>query len=193
MTNEILKENFLTNTTNFVKKNSKLLILLLVTILIFLFTYLFYKNLQDKSNIQIAEKYTTASILIKQNKIEESKILLEAIIKKKHQFYSPLSLYLIIDNDIENDNKKIISFFDQILKNNSISNENLNLIKIKKAIYLINIDDEKLIIETLNPVINSNSVWREIAINLIKEYFLSKDQKIKAEEYNQLLQNRTKK
>lgn len=193
MTNEILKENFLTNTTYFVKKNSKLLILLLVTILIFLFTYLFYKNLQDKSNIQIAEKYTTASILIKQNKIEESKILLEAIIKKKHQFYSPLSLYLIIDNDIENDNKKIISFFDQILKNNSISNENLNLIKIKKAIYLINIDDEKLIIETLNPVINSNSVWREIAINLIKEYFLSKDQKIKAEEYNQLLQNRTKK
>ena len=193
MTNEILKENFLTNTTNFVKKNSKLLILLLVTILIFLFTYLFYKNLQDKSNIQIAEKYTTASILIKQNKIEESKILLEAIIKKKHQFYSPLSLYLIIDNDIENDIKKIISFFDQILKNNSISNENLNLIKIKKAIYLINIDDEKLIIETLNPVINSNSVWREIAINLIKEYFLSKDQKIKAEEYNQLLQNRTKK
>ena len=193
MTNEILKENFLTNTTYFVKKNSKLLILLLVTILIFLFTYLFYKNLQDKSNIQIAEKYTTASILIKQNKIEESKILLEAIIKKKHQFYSPLSLYLIIDNDIENDNKKIISFFDQILKNNSISKENLNLIKIKKAIYLINIDDEKLIIETLNPVINSNSVWREIAINLIKEYFLSKDQKIKAEEYNQLLQNRTKK
>ena len=67
------------------------------------------------------------------------------------------------------------------------------MIKIKKAIYLINIDDEKLIIETLNPVINSNSVWREIAINLIKEYFLSKDQKIKAEEYNQLLQNRTKK
>ena len=193
MTNEILKENFLTSTTNFVKQNSKLLILLLVTILIFLFTFLFYKNLQDKSNIQIAEKYTTASILIKQNKIEESKILLEAIIKKKHQFYSPLSLYLIIDNDIENDNKKIISFFDQILKNNSISNENLNLIKIKKAIYLINIDDEKLIIETLNPVINSNSVWREIAINLIKEYFLSKDQKIKAEEYNQLLQNRTKK
>ena len=193
MTNEILKENFLTNTTNFVKKNSKLLILLLVTILIFLFTYLFYKNLQDKSNIQIAEKYTTASILIKQNKIEESKILLEAIIKKKHQFYSPLSLYLIIDNDIENDNKKIISFFDQILKNNSISNENLNLIKIKKAIYLINIDDEKLIIETLNPVINSNSVWREIAINLIKEYFLSKDQKIKAEEYNQLLKNKIKK
>ena len=64
-----------------------------------------------------------ASILIKQNKIEESKILLEAIIKKKHQFYSPLSLYLIIDNDIENDNKKIISFFDQILKNNSISND----------------------------------------------------------------------
>ena len=171
----------------------KLLILLLVFILIFLFSYLLYENFKNSANIQIAEKYTRASILIKQKKIEEGKILLEAVIKKNHQFYSPLSLYLIIDNDLETDNKKIISFFDQILKNNSISNENLNLIKIKKAIYLINTDDEKMIIKTLNPVINSNSAWREIAINLITDYFLSKDQKIKAEEYNQLLKNKTKK
>ena len=193
MTNETFKVNFLASAINFAKKKIKLLILLLVFILIFLFSYLLYENFKNSANIQIAEKYTRASILIKQKKIEEGKILLEAVIKKNHQFYSPLSLYLIIDNDLETDNKKIISFFDQILKNNSISNENLNLIKIKKAIYLINTDDEKMIIKTLNPVINSNSAWREIAINFITDYFLSKDQKIKAEEYNQLLKNKTKK
>ena len=61
------------------------------------------------------------------------------------------------------------------------------MIKIKKSIYLIHLDNERLIIETLNPVINSNSVWKNMAINLISQYFLSKNQTVKAEEYIQLL------
>ena len=125
--------------------------------------------------------------MIKQKKILESKLLLESIISENHQFYSPMALYLIIDNNIVSKKIKIISFFDKILNNNSISKENLNLIKIKKAIYLIGLDNEKLIIETLNPIINSNSVWRNIAINLISEYFMSKNQIVKAKEYIQLL------
>ena len=51
--------------------------------------------------------------------------------------------------------------------------------------------DEELIIKTLNPVINSKSVWRNLAIKLISNYFLSIDQKTKANEYIQLL-NSTK-
>ena len=120
-------------------------------------------------------------------------MLLENIISKNHQLYSPLALYLIIDNNIESDNSKIIVFFDKILANNSIDKENLNLIKIKKAIYLIHLDNEKLIVETLNPIINSNSVWKDLAINLISEYFLSKDQKNKADEYIQLSNNKKNK
>ena len=112
---------------------------------------------------------------------------MEGIIAQDHQFYSPMALYLIIDNNIISEELKIISFFDIILKNNSIEKENLNLIKIKKAIYLINKDNEELILRTLNPIINSNSVWKNTAINLVSEYFLSKNQKTKAEEYIQLL------
>ena len=100
---------------------------------------------------------------------------------------------MIIDNNIESDNSKIIVFFDKILANNSIDKENLNLIKIKKAIYLIHLDNEKLIVETLNPIINSNSVWKNTAINLITEYFLSKNQGIKAQEYFKLLNKKSKK
>ena len=70
--------------------------------------------------------------------------------------------------------------------------ENLNLIKIKKAIFLFSLDDEELIIKTLNPIINSDSVWRNIAIKLISDYFLSKDESKKADEYIQLL-SKTKK
>ena len=187
MTNETLKVNFLASAINFAKKKIKLLILLLVFILIFLFSYLLYENFKNSANIQIAEKYTRASILIKQKKIEEGKSILKAIINENHKFYSPLALYLIIDKNIESDEAKIIIFFDKILKNKSIDRENLNLIKIKKAIYLIDLDKEDLMLETLNPIINSNSAWRDISINLITEYFLSKNQKVKADEYIQLL------
>jgi hypothetical protein len=95
----------------------------------------------------------------------------------------------MIENNIETDASKIIIYFDRILENNSIDKENLNLIRIKKAIYLFDSEDEKIIIETLNPVINSNSVWKKIAINLITEYFLSKGQKNKAKEYSLMLNN----
>jgi predicted negative regulator of RcsB-dependent stress response len=187
MSNEILKTSLQKNFSNFIKKNFKVILVFLAIIFILLFVFLFYKNIQEKNNIKIAEKYTQASLLIKQKKISQSKLLLEDIINKDHQFYSPLALYLIIDNKIEDDNAKIIVFFDQVLKNNSISKENLNIIKIKKAIYLINTDEEEKVIKTLNPIINSNSAWRRVAINLLTDYFISKNQTKKAEEYIQLL------
>ena len=111
------------------------------------------------------------------------------VIDKKHKFYSPLALYFIIDNDLEKDSLKIINDFNKILLIKSIEDENLNLIKIKKAIFLFESGDEESIIKTLNPIINSDSVWRKMAIGLISDYFLSSGQKDKAKEYRQLLNN----
>ena len=99
----------------------------------------------------------------------------------------------MIDNNLENDSKKIINFFSVILNNNSIDEENLNLIKIKKAIYLISLDEEISAVETFNQIVVSNSVWRNLAISLIIEHYLSKNQKDKAEKYIQLLKNNNNK
>ena len=99
----------------------------------------------------------------------------------------------IIDNNLETDSLKIINFFDKILLIKSIDEENLNLIKIKKAIFLFELGDEDTILKTLNPIINSKSVWREMAIKLISNYFLSFNQKTKANEYLQLLDGKIKK
>ena len=193
MSNESLKKNFMDRATIFIKKNLKAIFVCLFILLIILFTFFFYDNLQKKKNIKISEQYAQASILIKQKKISESKILLDLIINKDHQFYSPLALYLMIDNNVENEEKKIIIFFDRILKNKSIDKENLNLIRIKKAIYLINIDNEELIVSTLNPIINSSSAWKNMAIDIISQYFISKNQNLKAGEYLQLLKNKKNK
>ena len=193
MSNETIKENLRLKIINFSRKNFKKIIILLIILFIFLCAFLFYNNLQKKNNIKIAEQYSQAALLVKQKKLFETKLLLENIINKSHQFYSPLALYLVIDNNIEKDSKKIIAYFDKILKNNKISKENLNLIKIKKAMYLIRLDKEELITETLNPIINSNSIWKNMAIDLMTEYFLSKGQNIKAQEYITLSNTKVKK
>ena len=193
MSSEILKKNFQTRLSNFIKKNKKYFVYTSIIIFFFILAFLFIQNLKKKIEIKISEEYTQATILIKQKKLQESKLILESIINKEHEFYSPLALYLIIDNNIEDDYSKVIDFFDIILKNSSIDKEILNLIKIKKTIYLLNQDDENLIIATLNPVINSDSIWRNMAIDIIVEYFLSRNQKIRANEYIQLLDNKINK
>ena len=193
MLEQTLKNNLQGKILNFVKKNLKKLITLSALLILFLFIYLFYVNLKNKNEIKISEQYTKATVYFKQKKINESKLLLENIIEKRHKFYSPMALYFIIDKNLEIEPVKRINSYDKILKINSIDKENLNLIKIKKAIFLFNAGDEETIIKTLNPIINSNSIWRNMAIKLISDYFLSKNQKKKANEYIQLLNIEIKK
>jgi predicted negative regulator of RcsB-dependent stress response len=177
----------------FFKKNSKKLVIFSVLFILVLFSYFLYKDLIKKKEIQLSQDYVKASIQFDEKKIDEAKIILENIVNKNHKFYSPLALYFIIDNNLENDSLKIIKFFDKILLISSIDKENLNLIKIKKAMFLFNTGDEEDLIKTLNPIINSKSVWRNLAINVISDYFLSTNQKKKANEYIQLIDNKIKK
>jgi predicted negative regulator of RcsB-dependent stress response len=193
MSEKTLNNNLQNKIKNFIKKNLKNLIILSFFLIFVIISYLFYNDIQKKNVIKLSEQYTQATIQFKQKKIEAAKQSLEKIIDKSHKFYSPLALYFIINNNLETDSLKIIDYFDKILKINSIDKENLNLIKIKKAIFLFSIGNEELVIKTLNPIINSNSFWRKIAIILISDYFLSKDQKLKANEYLQLLNNSIKK
>jgi predicted negative regulator of RcsB-dependent stress response len=193
MPEEIIKKNFQNNILNFAKKNLKKFLLLFAFFITLLFIYFLNINLQKKNEIKLSEQFTQASVYFKQKEINKSKLLLEGIIDRSHKFYSPLALYFVIDNKLEIDPLKIINLFDKVLKINSIDTENLNLIKIKKAIFLFSAGDEEAILKTLNPVINSNSIWRNTAIKLMSDYFISKNQKKKANEYFQLLNNKINK
>ena len=190
MSDETLNNSFQSKTINFIKKNSKNLIIFLIIFILLFFSLIFYKEIQKKNEIKTSAEYTQATIQFKEKKINDAKKLLENIIDKDHKFYSPLALYFIIDNDLEKNSSKIIKHFDKVLSISSINKENLNLIRIKKAIFLFSLGDEKLIIKTLNPIINSESIWRAMSIELISDYFLSKGEKAKANEYIQLMDNK---
>ena len=68
------------------------------------------------------------------------------------------------------------------------SNEKKHLIIFKKALFNLDNFTENQMLETLKPVINSNSVWKSHALYLIAEYFFDKNEKQKAKDfYNQIL------
>jgi predicted negative regulator of RcsB-dependent stress response len=193
MSDQILNITIQNKIINFVKKNLKKIIFLLIFLILTLFSYFVYADLKKKNDIKLSEQYMHATIQFKKSKIVVTKQLMEDLVNKSHKFYSPLALYFLIENNLETDALKIINMFDKILSISSIDKENLNLIKIKKAFFLFSLEDEELIIKTLNPIINSESVWSNMAIKLMSDYFLSKGQKAKANEYIQLLNNKIKK
>ena len=46
---------------------------------------------------------------------------------------------------------------------------------------------EDQILELLNPIINKDSIWKNTALELLANYFLSKGEKQKSDEYFTLL------
>ena len=102
--------------------------------------------------------------------------------------YSPLSLYFIIDNNLVADNKKINSLFDILIEKTSLEEEIKNLIIYKKALFNADKAQENNLLNILNPLINSQSVWKSHALYLMAEFFYTKDQKQKSKEFfNQIL------
>ena len=110
------------------------------------------------------------------------------IIKKKDPTYSPLSLYFIIDNNLIIDQDKTNSLFDILILDTSLDSEIKNLIIYKKALFNADNAQESDLLKILNPLINSDSVWKSHALYLMAEYFYSENQKQKAKEFfNQII------
>ncbi len=174
-----------------IKENSKL-ILSIMLIIIFTFVVIFFiDKRRENKNILISEDFNRAKILIKNEKKEESLVILKEIINKKHKFYSPLSLYLIIDFELEKNYELVAELFNKVISIKKIDKDNLNLIKIKKALFLSNYYDEQEMLKILNPIINSDSIWRSNAIQILADYFLNKGDSLKSDQYKKLLKNQS--
>ena len=166
----------------FFKNNFKKLIVSLTIILILLFSYFVYQEYKKKLRSDIAETYnqiTFKDITIEStNEIEQ---LIE-IIKAKDQIYSALSLYYIIEKDLINDQKKINNFFDLVI-NSQEEKEIRNLIIYKKGMYNADITSENELLDILNPILKSDSVWKSHASLLMADYFESKNNLIKSKDF----------
>jgi hypothetical protein len=168
---------------NFFIDNKKKIIIFFSLIILFILLFLGHGEFKKQQRIDISNIYNSAIIeYTPENKIETKNILLE-IINKKEPTYSPLSLYFIIDNKLISDRKIINSLFDILIEKTSLEKEIKNLIIYKKGLYNANDAEESELLKILNPLINSESVWKSQAIYLVAEFFYSKNEMEKSKEF----------
>ena len=172
-----------------IKSNKKSLIILCI-IIFFLGAVFFWLDYSEKNKrIKISESFIEAKILLSENNQSKSLEVLKNIIMQQDKVYSPLSLFLILDQDLEKDNEIVLSYFDQILSIGDLKSEDVNLLRLKKAIFISNESKEQDMLELLNPVINSNSVWKFQSLKFLADYYFSSKQFKKAEQYYSILLN----
>jgi hypothetical protein len=166
----------------------KLLISILVLLITLLISYFIFEEFNEKKKLKISDQYNQiVTEHSKDNKQITSNALVE-LVNKKDPTYSPLSLYFIIDNQLITEKSKVNKLFDVVIEDVSLQKEIKNLIIYKKALY--NADDirENELLKILNPIINSESVWKSHALYLIAEYFFHKGEKQKSIEFfNQII------
>ena len=180
---EIINQNTrIEKIKNFFSYNYKKLIGLLVSILLLLFSYFGYQEYKKRTKLEIAEIYN--QITLKEITIENTNSIeqLVKIIKEKDPIYSALSLYFIIENNLVNDPKEINNYFDLVIKSQK-EKEIENLIIYKKAMYNAETISENELLDMLNPILKSESVWKSHALLLMADYFEHKNNLVKSKDF----------
>jgi len=150
----------------FVKQKIKI-ILICSAFIIILITFAVTKIFQERKNILISEKFIKANIFLSTENKDKSKELYEEIIKSKSKFYSILALNMILEKGLENNEDKIIKYFN-ILQDLSIPSDQKDLLIFKKALYLIQISKTEEGKNLLRKLSNSDSYLKNISNQILE-------------------------
>ena len=168
MENEIIdKKDFSEKILIFFKEKQRVILITFVTIIGIILAFLTLNYYQNMENEEISEKFIKAGIHLSSEEKNKSKNILIEIVNSENKFYSILALNTIIENDLEERSNDILKLFE-IVENLKIDKEQLNLIKLKKALYLIKISKNEEGNTLLNEIISENSIWKDAALEISK-------------------------
>ena len=166
----------------FVNNKNKLTVFVIILIIIIIGVFSYDKYLTNKKE-KISDKFNSITIEYSDKTKDKTVNSLIEIINEKDPTYSTLSLYFIIDNNLVSNQSKINSLFDLLIKDTSQDSEIKNLIIYKKALFNADNATEVDLLNILNPLISSKSVWKSHSLYLMAEYFYSNNQNQKAKEF----------
>ena len=167
---------------NYIKKNAKKIFAIFIVLIFFLIAYFAIGEFDKRKRLKYAEIYN--SIILNSDKFSDQEIInkMKSVIDGKVDTYSTLALYYLIDNKLIKDNDKINELFDIIIKINK-EEEIKNLIIYKKALYFSDKFTENELLKILNPVLNSESIWKQHALFLMGDFYFNKEQVNKSKEF----------
>ena len=168
---------------NFFINNKKKIISIVICFFLILFSFFFYQEYEEGNKERLANKYNAA--IIQYESGENSKILnsMKDIIEYKDKTYSPLAFYYLLDNDLITSKEETNKYFDILINEIALDSENKNLTIFKKGLFNSEFANENELLNILNPVIKSESIWKPHALYLMAEYYFAKKEKKKSKEF----------
>ena len=157
---------------------SGIFVLIIASVSIF-----FYMSSKENKKILLAENYMQAKIYLEKGEKNKARNILEKIIFSKNSTYSVLSLFLLLEENLIIDKDQLSKLFEEVLKNNKYDDEIENLIVLKRLIFESNFLTEAEILNLANPLIKQETIWKPHALMLLGDYFVFKNQNIKAREF----------
>ena len=173
---------------NFFVNNKKNLIIGFSILLIVLIGYFSLEEIKHRNKIKLANQFNLTVINFNTEDKQKTIDQLTKLVNENDATYSPLALYFLIDNNLIYNNDEINGLFNELINKTNLDEEIKNLIIYKKALFNSDFASENDLLQILNPIINSESIWKSHSLYLIAEYFYSKNQSQKAKEFfNQIL------
>ena len=167
----------------FYEENKILIFLIILTLIIFIGSIIFYLETKETKKILLAENYIEAKIYLENDDRNKAKNILKTIIFANDSTYSALSLFLILDENMIVDQKELSNLFDQVLENNKFEKEVKNLIIFKKALFQSNFVNQEELLEALQLLLKTETLWKSHALLLLGDYFFAKKEYLEAKKY----------
>tara|TARA_Y100000992_G_scaffold70341_1_gene44106 strand:- start:21 stop:665 length:645 start_codon:yes stop_codon:yes gene_type:complete len=174
---------------NFIINKKKTIVSAVIFLLLILFSFFFYQEYKKENREFLANKYNAT--IIENETGNKSKVLnsMKEIIEDKDKTYSPLAFYYLLDNDLIKSKEEINKYFDILINEIGLDTENKNLTIFKKGLYNSEFANESELLNILNPIIKSESIWKPHALYLMAEYYFAKKEKQKSKEFFEQLIN----
>ena len=153
---------------SFYKDNKLKIKIITFSLIILIISFFLIEINKSKKNEQISEKYISAGVLYLENKKAQAKEIYEEILMSKNSFYTMLALSEILEKNLEEDNEKLIKYFDKVEKLQK-TKEQKNILIIKKALFLANNSQEDEANKLLQELINSNSELKDLAEEILSK------------------------
>ena len=172
---------------NFIVSKRKQIISLFIILILILISFFAYQEFKSRNKVKLANKFNKIVTIFENGQKNVNDELID-IINVRDKTYSPLAFFFLLDNDLISSKDEINSYFDILINNIPLEKEIKNLTIYKKGLFNSDYVKENELLNILNPIIKSESMWKPQALYLMAEFYLSKNQKQKSKEFfNQII------
>ena len=155
----------------------------LISIFLLVASFFIFEEINERKKIEVADKYNSAVINYKKDNSYNVIPSLKEIINSKDKTYTPLAFFFLLENDLINSKNEINQYFDLIIDDLNIDKKFKELTIYKKGLYNSEYLDENELLNILNPLIKSDSMWKPHSLYLMAEYYLANNQRQKSKDF----------